>query len=256
MSYTAGTLLGGKLLYRQTTHGHRSGLEPVLLAASIPARAGERVIEAGTGAGAGLLCLGYRVAQLEGVGIERDPTLAALAADNFMANAMPRFFSVAADVACLPLQGRFDHGFANPPWHSPLDTPSPDLRRRTAHRASAGLLASWAHAIGALLKPRGTMTFIIPAASIDTCIAAMTSAGFGACAIMPLWPRASRAAKIVIIQSKKHARGAASLLPGLVLHNERGLTPEAEALLREGSAFPHLKSSLPTRASAISLKVS
>jgi tRNA1(Val) A37 N6-methylase TrmN6 len=46
---TAGTLLGGRVSYRQFAAGHRSGFEPVFLAAAVPAQAGERVLEAGTG---------------------------------------------------------------------------------------------------------------------------------------------------------------------------------------------------------------
>ena len=46
------SLLGGRVPYVQPTHGHRSGIEPVLLAASIPARAGHMVLEGGAGAGA------------------------------------------------------------------------------------------------------------------------------------------------------------------------------------------------------------
>ncbi len=248
MIYTSGTLLGGKLHYRQTAHGHRSGLEPVLLAASIPAHHGERVIEAGTGAGAGLLCLGQRVAGIEGIGIERDPVLAALAADNFRANAMPDLMAIAADIDATPLRGQFDHGFANPPWRSMVDTPSPDHGRRTAHRAPAGLLVAWVVSLGALLKPRGTLTFILPAALVANCISAMSDAHFGSCRIVPLWPRAGRAAKLVIVQSKKHARGPIGLLPGLILHDSSGFTPAAQALLRDGAAFPsHAIGSSTTR---------
>ncbi|MBW4034769.1 MAG: SAM-dependent methyltransferase [Proteobacteria bacterium] len=238
MKYTAGTLLGGKLHYRQTARGHRSGLEPVLLAAMIPARAGQHVIEAGTGAGAGLLCLGHRVGGLEGIGIERDPGLAALATDNFRVNAMAELRAVAADVTCLPIGRPFDHAFANPPWRSLLDTPSPDAGRRTAHRAAGGLLADWAAALGAVVRFHGTLTFILPAGSIDACLLAMNGAGFGACRIVPLWPRLGRAAKLVIIQSKKQARGPVTLQPGLVLHDDSGFTPGAEAILRDGAGFP------------------
>ena len=72
MSVTAGSLLGGRVPYCQPAQGHRSGIEPVLLAASIPARAGARVLEGGSGAGAGLLCLAARVPDISGLGLEVD----------------------------------------------------------------------------------------------------------------------------------------------------------------------------------------
>ena len=86
METSAGTLLDGRLHHAQPTAGHRTALEPVLLAAAIPARPGERVLEGGTGSGAALLCLAARVAGLYAVGIERDAAMAALARDNMAAN--------------------------------------------------------------------------------------------------------------------------------------------------------------------------
>ena len=52
---TEGTLLGGAIRYGQPKTGYRTGIEPIFLAAAVPAHAGNQVLEAGTGAGAGLL---------------------------------------------------------------------------------------------------------------------------------------------------------------------------------------------------------
>lgn len=235
MIVTEGTLLGGRLRYRQNAAGHRTGIEPVLLAATVPARPGERVIEAGTGAGAGLLCLGFRVPDIAGIGIERDPALAGLATVNFADNGFTRIGALAADIAHLPLGGGFDHAFANPPWHDPAGTASPDPGRRLAHRAPAGLLAIWIGALTTALRPRGSITLILPAASLSDACASLREARCGACRILPLWPRAGRAAKLVIVQARKGARGPDALLPGLTLHGEGGYTDDAEAILRHGT---------------------
>ena len=90
MRTTAGGLLDGRVRYDQPVDGYRTGLEPVLLAAAVPARTGQRVLEAGTGAGAGLLCLAARVPGVMGVGIEADADMAALARCNLAANAPGR----------------------------------------------------------------------------------------------------------------------------------------------------------------------
>ena len=60
MDTTEGTLLGGRVRYAQPARGYRTGIEPVLLAAAVPAVPGQAVLEAGTGAGAALLCLAAR----------------------------------------------------------------------------------------------------------------------------------------------------------------------------------------------------
>ena len=70
MDVTEGHLLGGRVRYAQPRVGYRTGIEPVLLAAAVAARAGERVLEAGCGAGAGLLCLAARVPGITGLGVE------------------------------------------------------------------------------------------------------------------------------------------------------------------------------------------
>ncbi|MBF0393554.1 MAG: methyltransferase, partial [Alphaproteobacteria bacterium] len=61
MTFTDDTLLDGRVRLRQPTHGYRAAIDPVFLAAAVPAGAGQRVLDAGCGAGAALLCLCARV---------------------------------------------------------------------------------------------------------------------------------------------------------------------------------------------------
>ncbi len=75
-------LLGGRVSYIQPAEGFRAGIEPILLAAAVPARSGERVLEAGSGAGAALLCLAARVPGVLGFGVEQEARLVLLAIDN------------------------------------------------------------------------------------------------------------------------------------------------------------------------------
>ena len=62
---------------------------------------------------------------------------------------------------------------------------------------------------------------------------------------LPLAPRKNRAAKLIILQGRKGAKGPFRLNPALVLHDgDRHLadgesyTAEAQSILREGLAFP------------------
>jgi tRNA1Val (adenine37-N6)-methyltransferase len=235
---TEGTLLGGRVAYAQPEGGFRSGIEPVLLAAAIPARPGQTVLEAGTGAGAALLCLAARVPGLTAIGVERDPALAALAARNARANGMDGVHVVAADVDALPLRGGCDHAFANPPYHALGGTPSPQGERRLAKQADGALFARWAAAMAAVLRPRGTLTLIVPVAALPACMAALTACGCAPDALLPLWPKAGRAAKLALVRGVKGGRGAFRVLPGVVLHQADGaFTAEADAVLRGGAAL-------------------
>lgn len=232
------TLLGGRVRHAQLAAGHRTGIEPVLLAASIPAMPGARVLEGGTGSGAGLLCLAARVKDLSGVGIERDPALAALARANIAANGFAALTVREGDLAAIRPEGEFDHAFANPPWHAPDGTRSADARQEQARRAAPGLLATWAARLAAPLRHRGTLTFILPAAMLPEALAALPAAGCGSPAVLPLWPRAGRPARLLLLRGVKGGRGPCTVLPGLTLHGPaQDYTAEAEAILRDGGAL-------------------
>ena len=236
---TEGTLLGGRLSYRQFRHGYRTGIEPVLLAASVPAAAGQRVLEAGCGAGAGLLCLCARVGGLDAGGIEFDAATASLAVHNWRANG---FGAIALHQVRLPDLppglGRFDHVLANPPWHRAAASASPLLRRDLARRAPAGLLEDWIGALATVLAPGATLTLALPAALHARASAAFCAAGLGGVVLLPLWPKPGLAAKLVLMQARHGSKADAAVLPGLVLHQDGGrYTDAAEAILRRGDCL-------------------
>ena len=235
MELTEGTLLGGRVIYRQPKHGYRTGIEPVLMAASVAAEPGMRVLEAGTGAGAGLLCLLARVPGAAATGVERDVDLAALARANLAANGMGDGTVETADLLTLPSVPAFDHAMANPPWHETRSTSSPDALRDTAKRARPGLLAEWAAALARHVRPGGSVTFILPAGSVGEAIAVLLGLSCGDLALFPLWPRAGQEARLVLVRAVKAARGPCRILPGLVLHAEQGFTAAARSILWDGA---------------------
>jgi tRNA1(Val) A37 N6-methylase TrmN6 len=236
---SADFLLGGAVRHAQGPQGHRTGIEPVLLAACVPARPGQLVLEGGTGSGAGLLCLAQRVPGIGGTGVELAPDQAALAQANIAANGFSGLSVVAGDLMAQHFGQLYDHAFANPPWHAARATVSPDPARKLARQAPAGLFAAWAQALATPLRPRGTLSFVTSAATITACLDAFTRAGCGSHAILPLWPRAGRPAKLVLLQGVRGGRGPTRLLPGLVLHApEGGYTQQAHAVLYQGVALP------------------
>ena len=56
-------LLDRALRLRQPHDGYRAGSDAVLLAAAVPARPGQRVLDLGAGVGAVALCLAHRCAE-------------------------------------------------------------------------------------------------------------------------------------------------------------------------------------------------
>ncbi len=242
---TYGTLLGGRVRYTQPRSGFRSGIEPVLLAASIPARPGQTVIEAGCGAGAGLLCLHARVPEAILHGIERNADLASLARSNATANGFAAHI-VTGDLLSTHLPAA-DHAFANPPYHPPGGTLPADPDRRDAKHTQPGTITGWVRALAAPLRHRGTLTLALATAAVPEAIAALAAAQCPAAALLPLWPKAGpragqrteEPAKLVLLRGIRGGNGLFRLLAGLVLHTDSGgFTPQAEAVLRHGGNLP------------------
>ncbi len=239
---TDGTLLGGRVSYRQFRDGYRSGIEPVLLAAAVPVSPGLRVLEAGCGAGAGLLCLSARADGMHGTGIEQDPATAALARHNLDANGRPDWPVLVGPLEHETVQlaaGDHDHAIANPPWHDSGSSASPLPRRDLARRAPPGTLAIWSRCLARLLRPGGVLTLALPAARQAEAAAALATNGFGAIRVLPLWPAVGRPARIVLMRGTLGGHGDDAVLPGLVLHHPGGgFTEPTELILRNAEPLP------------------
>ncbi len=236
-----GTLLGGRVRYRQNRSGYRTGIEPVLLAATVAASPGEHVLEGGTGAGAGLLCLLHRLPAVRATGIEAAADLVGLAGDNIRRNGYEhRGVALEATLPALPVAlGPVAHAFANPPWFDAAGTVPADPERRLARTLPAGGTDDWATGLGRAIEHGGTLAVIVAAASHADWAAALRRAGFGAIVLVPLWPRIGRDARIVILQGRRGARGPDRIASGLALHEPDGrYTNATEAILRDGAAFP------------------
>lgn len=240
---TEDRLLGGRVLLRQPRRGLRAGLDAVLLAAGVPARPGERVLEAGCGSGAAMLCLSARVPGLALIGVERDPALADLAATNAAANGLgaDRVALHKADVRDLALARALppcDHAFANPPYWPGGSAPPDPARRGATHEAGADL-ADWARFLAAALRPRGSLSLILPAARLEAGMAALAAAGCGGVRLVCLWPKAGEPARRVFLQARRGGRGPARIGPGFTLHEADGrFTAAAEAVLRNAAPLP------------------
>lgn len=240
---TEDRLLGGRVRLRQPAGGFRAAIDPVLLAAAVPARPGERVLEAGTGTGAAALCLLARLAGLHVAGIERDGAIAGIARANAALNgAEDRFAVITGDIAAratareAAAHGPYAHAMANPPFHVG-GTPSPRAGRRAAgHESAEAALGVWVAAMARRLAPRGTLTLILPPARLPDAIGACAATGIGSLALLPLWPHAGEAARRVIVQGVKGGRAPFRLAAGLVLHRAGGgYTEAAERVLRDAA---------------------
>ena len=243
---TRDAFLGGRLVLVQPSAGYRAGIDAVLLAAAVPARPGETVLEAGLGTGAASLCLGARVPGVVLTGLELQPAYAALARQNAAANGIA-VEVVEGDVAAPPaaLAGRaFDHVLMNPPYFDRARGTAAADRGREAALGEAAPLSAWVATAARRLGPGGTLTTIQRAERLPDLVAACAGR-LGSLTVLPVAPRTGRAAKLVIVAARKGGRGTFRLLAPLVLHagdRHEGAAasyrPEVRAILRDGAALP------------------
>ncbi|MFB7882284.1 tRNA1(Val) (adenine(37)-N6)-methyltransferase [Brevundimonas diminuta] len=229
--------LGGRIRLRQPTKGYRAGMDAALLAAAVEARPGERLIEAGCGAGAVLMQTAARRPGVLLTGLERDAAAAALARQNAeLNNAEARTAIVEGDVArgfrALDLPP-FDWAVSNPPFFDdPGALRAPAEGKLGAWMADDGLTA-WA---GFLLKAvrEGGRIVIIHRADRLADILSLLAPKAGSFAVRPIHPYADQPAKRVLVQAIKTGKAPLRLLPPLILHDRDGAkhSPQAEAILR------------------------
>ena len=174
--------------------------------------------------------------QIRGLGVEKDPRLVEIARGNAAINDWPHLDFRAADLTAVAQCGLFDHACANPPYHIASGTTSPIGSRRTAKEAEAGTMASWSAALARSLRPRGTLTFIVPPAALPAAMAGFAAAGCAPTAALPFWPKEGGPAKLLLLRGVKGSRAPFRLCAGKVLHTAGGeFTSEAHQILREGA---------------------
>ena len=232
--------LGGAIKLVQPRDGYRVSMDTVMLAACVPAKAGERIIEGGVGSAGAALCLARRVpgAVVHGIDIQDD--MLAFARRNIAYNALEDQVTVAK--GCITdLSGpeaTYDHVMVNPPYLADGKGIRPPIASKgLAHMDSSAALKDWVRFYLYRVKNRGTVSIIYRADRVDEVIAQLYRR-VGELKIMPLWPRFGAPAKRVIIQGRKGVHGTASILPGLALHGDvERYTKEAKAILWDGAAL-------------------
>lgn len=239
---TEDNLLGGRVTLLQPSSGYRAGIDPVMLAASCKAAAGDRVLDVGAGAGAASLCLRARVPGIALTGLE-------LAADHVnLANRSAVLSGFGADMTFLEADvlgsdlslpsASFDAVLTNPPFHDAGSSRAlPGSPRARATVLSDGAHATWFATCFAALRPKGQLYVIFRADRLDFLLSTLRGHA-GDIHVMPLWPKAGVAAKRVLLKATRGSRARLTLHPGITLHNSDGSYTElADAILRDAMAI-------------------
>lgn len=230
-------LMNGTIILEQPLKGYRVAIDPVFLAACVPAQADEFILDVGCGVGAAMLCLARRVPRTKIIGLELQQEYARLANRNIQANQLQAYLEVVTGDLLAPLprlaMSSFHHVITNPPYYL-LDkvTPSIHAAKATATVEMRVTLKQWVDFCLLMVRPKGTFSLILPPDRLEE-VLPLFHPKAGDISIYPLWPSAQKPAKRLLIQVRKNSYASTKIFPGLVLHNTHGkYSEDAEKILR------------------------
>jgi len=241
MHTTVDTLLGKRFEVEQPAEGYRIAVDTLLLAAAVPARGGERVLELGCGVGGAMLALAARVPDVAITGIEIQMDMAALCANNIERNGWADRLAVrVGDVALFEERGTYDYVMINPPYHDPKShILSPHQGKRIANAlGDEADLALWIEKAAGALTEDGVLTMIHRADKMEEIDACMIGHGLSV-EIKPIISKRSAPPKRVVVRGRKDAqRKETHVFAAFNLYGADGkYSVEAQALLREAASM-------------------
>jgi tRNA1Val (adenine37-N6)-methyltransferase len=230
-------ICGGAVRLVQRERGYRFNLDPLLLAhfaAKEPPRG--PAIDLGTGSAVIPLVLARKFGWERLTGLELQPSLYALARRNVEINGCQRAVSLAlGDLRCtqrmFPREG-FAHVLSNPPYRSPArGWTNPDEEKAVARHELHCRLEDVARAARWLLRERGALHVVYPAARLGELMSALRAERLEPRRLRLVHPRPGSPARLALLTAHKGTAPELTVLPPLMLHQGECFSPEVQRML-------------------------
>lgn len=234
--YTTDTFFNGQIRMKQSRGGYRFSIDAVVLAYHAGPRAGEKVLDLGTGCGIIPLILAQRQPDIAIYGVEVQEELAELAASNVKDNQLDDCITVlCTDMKLLKpdmTSGPVDLVVSNPPFRKQgSGRINPDEQRAVARHEIKANLGDIIQTSRRMLRPAGRLVIIYTAGRLTDILFQMRTDGIEPKYIRMLHSRESTEAILALIEGVKGGRPGLIVAPPLFIYNnESDYTEEVESM--------------------------
>lgn len=224
--------------------GNRSGMDALLLGATLPENAKGIIADLGSGAGAAGFAAINLNRDLELLAIEKNAEMAGLARKSLQLNSNSKLFSRAKiiehDVTSCGVDrvkaglspDSIDYIIMNPPYNTSRERAPSDPLKAEAFMMGKGGIDAWFRTAASIMRPGGTLAVIYRTENLGE-VLACCQGRFGGLEIMPIHSRADEAAKRIIVRGTRASRAPMTIVPGFIVHNLDGsFTDRADAIFK------------------------
>lgn len=234
---TIDEFLGGKVLLKQSQKGLRATSDAVLLAAAVPVKSKETLLDIGAGNGVIGLCVNARKNCFI-TALECQKKLVDIILQNAQLN-HTKIEVVEHNLFLMkdPIKGRlFQNVVTNPPFYDNTGKGRKSDEQRLAYQAKFDL-KKWLDYCLKHLKSGGSFTMIHRPEMLGK-ILSVLEPKLGAIEIFPIQTKQNQPATRVIIRGVLGSKTPLKLYPPLVMHNLDGSRSQtAENILRKGESI-------------------
>lgn len=224
---TTDTFFDGRIKVYQSLQGYRFSIDAVLLASLPRPKAGEVMLDIGTGCGIIPILLAFRHPGVRLVGVELQAQMASLAEQNVAANQLQdRVTILNADVRRLrgdELPGPVDWVVSNPPYHrTDSGRINPNTERAAARHEIHLNLHELLQITRRFLKTGGRFAVIYPSERLGDLFSGMRGAGIEPKWMQSIHSRKDEDAKLVLIKAIMRGKPGLKVAPPLVIYKADG----------------------------------